>query len=53
MCNLLNYASIVVTVKYTTKYLLNSIKTLVLEKNAVCFSEKGELSIESLFSTKP
>ena len=32
MRNLLNYASIVVFVKYTTKYLLSSIIALALEK---------------------
>lgn len=49
MYHLLNYA-LVETVKYTTKYLLNSIKAPVLEKNTFCFSEKRELQLENLFS---
>lgn len=49
MYHLLNYA-LVEMVKYTTKYLLNSIKALVLEKNTFCFSEKRELQLENLFS---
>ena len=42
MCNLLYYANIIVPVKYTTKYLLSSVKALLLisfVKTASIFSK--------------
>ena len=50
MHNLLNYKSVVVSVKYTTKYLLSSVKALVLVNECTLFSEKSELQIENLLT---
>ena len=47
MRNLWNYASIEASVKYTTKYLLSSVKALDLEKRT--FSEKSEFQIENFW----
>ena len=49
MRNLLSYTSIVVSVKYTTKYLQSSVKVFALEKRIILFREKDEFQIAIYF----
>lgn len=50
MPNLLSYTSIVVSAKYTTKYLQSSVKAFALEKRIILFREKDKFQIASSFS---
>ena len=50
MCNLLNYASIVTSAKYTTKYVLSSVKALALEKkNTLDLVKKANCKLKIYF----